>query len=271
MRALPLPLPLLALAWLLTWPPAAQAEVLPPGNALQAVLQRLAWTRYRVGIDFVVQRAGKSPLAKGIEVVVQDEPAGQKLLMQFTHPANMRGTAFLALTDRAKGDDEYHLYMRTLRRVKRVPNCTENFMLRDFLSLYFLKPRPELWRFQAVEAAPSAGLGTGLAPDEAGFTVVEGTPVSPHTVELTGYGKLRHVIDPARGVIVRTEFFDADGALVRRQRVLEWREQDGAPWPWKFETDDLREGVKATVLTRELEVSPSLSDDTFTVRYLKRL
>jgi hypothetical protein len=257
------PLPLLALAWLLTWAPPAAAEVTPTGDALQAVLQRLAWTRYRVGVEFVVQRAGKSPLAKGIEVIVQDEPSGQKLLMQFTHPANMRGTAFLALTDRAKGDDEYHLYLRTLRRVKRVPNCTENFMLRDFLSLYFLKPRPELWRFQAI--------GAGSEPGEAGFTVVEGTPVSPHTIELTGYGKLRHVVDPAQGLIVRTEFFDAGGALVRRQRVLEWREQDGAPWPWKFETDDLREGVKATVLTRELEVSPTLSDDTFTVRYLKRL
>jgi len=261
-RALLIPL-LVLVAGLLPAPSAAHAEPAAPPDIMAGVLQKLAWTSYRTTIDFVVQREGKSPLGKGIEVVVADGPAGQKLLMQFVHPANMKGTAFLALTDRAKGDDEYHLYMRTLRRVKRVPTCTENFMLRDFLSLYFLKPRPELWRFEPVKA--------GAAPDEAGFVTVEGTPLTPHTVELTGYGKLRHVIDPAAGRIVRTEFFDAGGALVRRQRVLEWRDQGGFGWPWRFETEDLREGVKATVETRTLEVAPTLSDDTFTVRYLKRL
>ena len=242
-----------------------------PGEAFAPVLRQLAWSSYHTTIDFVVQRHGKSPLTKGIEVTVRDLPGGQQLLMQFVHPANMKGTAFLALTDRKAGDDEYHLYMRTLRRVKRVPTCTENFMLRDFLSLYFLKPRPELWRFEPAKADPSTGLGAGAAAGEAGFLVFDGLPVSPHTIELTGYHRLRHVVDPATSRIVRTEFYDGDGALVRQQRVLEWREQGGVAWPWRFETDDRREGVKATVETRTLDTAPTLSDDTFTVRYLKRL
>ncbi len=244
----------------------ALLAIATPDDALAPVLRQLSWTSYRTTIDFVVQRDGKSPLTKGIEVTVRDAPEGQQLLMQFVHPANMKGTAFLALTDRKGADDEYHLYMRTLRRVKRVPTCTENFMLRDFLSLYFLKPRPELWRFARLEAAAA-----GLPKGEEALVVLEGTPATPRTVELTGYGRLRHVIDPATGRIARTEFFDAAGALVRQQRVLEWREQGGAAWPWRFKTEDRREGVKATVETRSLEVAPTLSDDTFTVRYLKRL
>jgi len=228
---------------------------------LAPVIAQLAWHRLDVSFDFTVQRGERSPLRKAMRVLAQDAPEGQRLLATFTYPANMQGTSFLALTDREAADDEYFLYVRTLRRVKRVPSSAENFMLRDFLSLYFLKPRPELWRFERAPGGPAAD----------GSVVVVATPAHARTEELTGYARLEHVVDPARRVVTATRFYDDRGSLVRRQEVLEHRQIEGVWLPWRFLTDDLREGVKATVEVRSLDLAPDLADDTFTVRHLKRL
>lgn len=247
----------------------APGETARAAGALDAVIQKLSWKRYSVDYDFTVQRDGGRPLKKAMRVIASDEAAGQRILATFTYPQNMKGTSFLAITDRSAGDDEYYMFVRTLRRVKRVPNSTENFMLRDFLSLYFLKPRAELWDFRLVDKATlTAPELDGLRPEQ---LVIDGTPATERTTVLTGYGRLRHLVDPERQVILRTDFYDEEGALVRRQRVMEYKRVGEQDFPWRFDTHDLREGVRATIEVRSIDFSPTLSEDSFSIRYLKRL
>ena len=238
-------------------------------DALDAVIKKLSWTRYAVEYDFIVQREQASPLKKAMRVIASDDAAGQRILATFTYPQNMKGTSFLAITDRAAANDEYYMFVRTLRRVKRVPNSTENFMLRDFLSLYFLKPRAELWDFTLVDT--STLKGTARDDIKAGELVIDGTPAMERTAVLTGYGRIRHVVDAARQRILRTDFFDEGGRLVRQQKVLEYKRIDDHDVPWRFETHDLLEGVRATIEMRSIDFSPELSKDSFSLRYLKRL
>jgi outer membrane lipoprotein-sorting protein len=259
-------LALLAFVALSLFTPHAKAQ---PADALDPVIQHLSWTHYSVDVDFTVQRDGRSALKKMMRVIARDEPGGQRILATFLYPQNMKGTSFLAITDRATVEDEYYMYVRTLRRVKRVPNSTENFMLRDFLSLYFMKPRPELWDFRQLDVATLTP--TDAAALEKGAVVIEGTPAMARTRILTGYERIRHIVDPARKVILRTEFYDAEGALIRKQKVMEFKTVEGQDVPWRFETHDLREGVRATVEVRKIDFAPELSKDTFSLRYLKRL
>ncbi len=239
-------------------PPPVPAASVP---AFSAVLAAQAWTQLAAQVDLRVQR-GKGPeLPKEMRVFVRSSPKGQGLYAEFTSPANMRGTAFLALTS-ADLADEYFMYVRTLRRVKRVASYTENFMLRDFLSLYLLKPRAELWQF-----------GPGQCVQLEGQTLwrFEATPAAPDTQKRTGYARLVHFVDPADLVIRRTEFLDEEGSVMRRQWVTAVERVGDQVLPVEFQTQDLAEGVGAKIRLHDLRVNEAPPEDVFSVRRLKGL
>jgi len=225
------------------------------------VRQQLAWKTFETDISFTVQRKGGSPMAKEMTVALRQDGENQKMFATFTSPANMQGTSFLALTTPER-DDEYYLYLRTLRRVKRVPKSTENFMLRDFLSLYFMKPRPEFWKFSVMST---------IFDGTKQVVKLEGKAVDSKTESLTGYHRIVHFVDPARKVIERTEFFDGKGKLVRVQNVEEFVKVKDIYVASKFKTEDYVEGVSAVIEILELRIDEDVPEDIFTVRHLKNL
>ena len=245
--------PVLVLAVLMMW-----ASVVQAGTIDEAVSQ-LSYKTLDAKVTLTVQRKGEEALYKKISVQVQVGSDTQDLLMVFQAPSNMKGTGFLALT-KADLDDEYYMYVRTLRRVKRVPNLSENFMLRDFLSLYFLKPRPELWRFQELGSENLDGMA---------MAKVEGTPRSGRAGEMAGYARVLHWVNPKTHLIMKTEFFGSDGKVVRKQRVKESIKVGKVYFPTVFETEDLVEGVSARLEVDEISLDVAFPDDWFTVRHLK--
>ncbi len=229
-------------------------------GTMEDVVAQLSHRSMDARVTLVVQRNGSEPLYKKISVQVRDSADGQELLMVFQEPSNMKGTGFLALVKQSL-EDEYYMYLRTLRRVKRVPNLSENFMLRDFLSLYFLKPRTEIWSFRELGSEEVAGLGA--------MKKVEGVAKGSRHEDLGGYARLTHWVDPAKKLIMRTEFFDKAGKLVRKQRVTETLKV-GKVWVASvFETEDLTEGVSARLEMDEVSLNVTFPEDWFTVRHLK--
>lgn len=227
---------------------------------VEDAIAQLAYTSMDVKVTLVVQRKGNEAQYKKISVQVQDAGAGQNLLMVFLEPSNMKGTGFLALA-KHNLDDEYYMYLRTLRRVKRVPNLTENFMLRDFLSLYFLKPRTELWTFKELGKEEVVGAGTLLK--------VQATPAGEKQEDLAGYARLLHWIDPKKRLIMRTEFFDSSNRLVRKQWVTESLKMGNVWIPTVYQTEDLTEGVSARLEVDDISLNVKFPEDWFTVRHLK--
>jgi len=223
---------------------------------LGQVREQLGWRSLRIQLELTVQRGSGEAKAKQMEVLLRDDPEGQKLLATFTQPSHMAGTAFLALLESSR-EDRYFLYLRSLRRAKRVPTGTENFMLRDFLSLYLLKPRPKLWSEKVAPAAGDTQALTLAALDE-------------RTRELTGYARQVHTLDPARKVIVDTTFYDEADRAIRKQKVTEFRTVEGHVLPWVFETEDSAEGVRATIRILKVDWNPELPVEHFTLRHLKR-
>ena len=220
------------------------------------VAEQLRWKTLELELDFEVQRESKAPFHTQTRVSALDAADGQQILMAFEQPSHLKGTAFLARTRRDL-DDQYFMYLRALRRVKRIPRCADNYRLRDFMSLYLLKPRTELWRFSVV-GEPGAEV------------VLEGRPRSEKTAEMTGYARVVHTVDPERRVIVRSEFYDEKGTRIREQKVTEFSQEGGFWWPAAFETVDETEGVSARVKVRRVRIDPEIPDDVFSVRGLKR-
>ena len=245
----------------------AVTETPQPGPAVappfETVVRQLSWKTLHTNLYLDVARKGKEPSRKMMEVYLRQTDAGQDMFMTFKEPSNMKGMTFLAHNNLDKSDDWY-IYVRTLRRVKRVPSAAENFMLRDFLSLYLLKPRTELWNYQAGDMV-SATNGSGQW-----YTYI-GTPRSDETVSLTGYGKLVQYVDPKTNLIMKTEFYDKDLKLIRIQTVEKVEQRNGAWVPAQFFTDDLEEGVTATATLFDLDTNIEVSPTIFTVRYIKNM
>ena len=70
---------------------------------------------------------------RGKPGVPQSAPDGNRLLVHFTHPADIRGTGFL-VREHPDGDDERFLYLPSLGRVRRIAGseAQESFVGSDF-------------------------------------------------------------------------------------------------------------------------------------------
>ncbi len=216
------------------------------------ITNQLSYTDFKTEITMEVGRGESSPLAKNLNVYYKENDKSQKLLAVFTYPSNMKGMAFLALCNK-KDEDKWYMYIRTLRRVKKVTTNSDNFMLKDFLSLYFLKPRTELWNFSYDE-------------NQIIFTAKD-----EKTIEMTGYKKLVNFVDSDKKTIKKTEFYDKNNKLVRIQEVLKFEQIDNIWIPTEVTTNDKQEDVKAKLILKNIKLNSSLKDDIFTSNYLKTL
>ncbi len=239
----------------------AEEQKPTPLPTMNEVIAQLSWKDIETTMDFVVGRKNEDPLYKKVRVYMRETEKGQDLLMTFISPANMRGTSFLAF-NRKDRKDEWFMYLRAIRRVKRIPPSAENFMLRDFLSLYLLKPRTELWNFSAPQHANIDGKPVAQ---------ITATAKDSKTLELTGYTKLIHFIDPQTKVIMKTEFYGKDGKLVRIQKVNRVEKINNMYLPVEFETEDLAEGASAKITLKKISINKHIDDSIFSVRYLKSL
>jgi len=222
---------------------------------------QMPWKTFQSDMNMEVKRFNGTPLGKKVHLAMRQTTDGQDLLMSFTAPSNMRGTSFLAF-NRKDRHDRWFMYIRSLRRVKRVPPSAENFMLRDFLSLYLLKPRPELWNESSAESIEKNGKKLiKLVWDARDKT----------TVNLTGYTKLIQYVDPSMKVIVNTDFFGPDKKLIRKQVTYKIKNIKGQNIPVEFKTTDYSEKVTAEIKLYNLKINEPIEEKTFSVRYLKSL
>jgi len=230
---------------------------------IRQVITQTSWSDYSAEMSMEVQRYGSSRVStKEMSVKVkQDQSGDQHLFMIFKEPANMKGTAFLAhsMKDRS---DQWYVYVRTLRRVKRAPPSPENFMLRDFLSLYLQKPRPEMYSY--TDQGPATVDGRPCR-------ILEGRAVDDKTTVMTAYTRIVHYVDPADKLIVKTEFFGKGDRLVRVQKVTRTTRVNGIVLPLTYESDDKEEKVVARVTMHGITLDSGIPDHLFSVRHLKTL
>ncbi len=189
-------------------------------------------------------------------------PNDSDMLMRFTAPADVKGTAFL-LREHENSDDERYLYLPALRRVKRIASSGRggNFMSSDFTYYDIGKPRLNDWTYKRL-------------PDE---TVngrqcyrIESLPADKQIARDTGYGKIIRWIDQERLVTVKSLYFDR-GA--REWKTLEVPGVEKIAGVW-FQTDmvmkDLQSGHSSEMKFYNVKVNQGIPAEFFTRRFLQR-
>jgi outer membrane lipoprotein-sorting protein len=175
-----------------------------------------------------------------------------KSLMRFLSPADVKGVAFLALSD-----EQMYLYLPAFKKIRRIASHIkhDNFMGTDFSY--------EDMGETDYEDKYSAKI---LSEEEKEY-ILEAIPKEGSDV---GYSKLKLWIDKERWLMDKVEFYDKKGKLLK---VLTNTGKEKIQGYWthtKMEMYNVVDQHKTIFKLIKVEYDTGLKDDFFSQRYLKR-
>lgn len=255
---------LLALMLCATTAVTGAAGNAPDPNALQLmqkVVARSESARQQAKLSFTLISKGGQRQQREANAYAETQGKARKLAIYFESPRAIRGSGFLSWSMQA-GDDQW-LYLPALRRSRRIPGRERggvflgtDFSYADIQSFGKLV----LADYQLGSSKPLAG----------GLVEIEGAPASAELAAELGYARIRWQIDPKRAFILRSEFFDAAGALIKRIR-LEEIEQIEAVWTAKLiVAENLRSGNRTELRFADIDNSATFDTDLLTPAGLER-
>lgn len=191
----------------------------------------------------------------------QGEPRGgvlSKTVVRYTHPFDLRFSAYLVINNRDRGDDQF-VYMPSRRRIRRVNLRGEPVLGSDFT---FEDVVPREFEDAEYERLPDE------VHDGRSCYVVVITPVAAANSE---YSKLKSWIWKENFVVLRTQYWDRDEVPVKElfAPAAEVREFDGVFVPMHTEMRNLVNESWSKLYVEEFVPNPAISDGEFDPRRLE--
>jgi len=184
---------------------------------------------------------------------------GDKSLVIFDQPRDVKGTAFLSFSH-ATGADEQWIFLPALKRVKRIasrnksgPFMGSEFAFEDLSSFEINKYSYKYLKDENVN-------------DEDCF-VVESVPVS----EFSGYTRQIMWIDQSLYRIQKIEFYDRKNVLIKTLNFQQYKLHLDKYWrAMKMSMVNNQNGKSTDLITNELTFKTGLEDKDFNKATLKR-
>ncbi len=218
------------------------------------------WGDFQAGMSMLLKnRHGEESLrqmrVKGLEV----ENDGDKSLIVFDQPRDVKGTALLTFSHKVKDDDQW-LYLPALKRVKRIasrnksgPFMGSEFAFEDLASQEVEKYTYKFIRDDELDGTP--------------VFVMERYPVSKYS----GYTRQLAWIDKARYIPLKIEFYDRKNSLLKVLVFRGYKQYLDKYWRADEMFMDNRQTGKSTLLTwKDYRFRTGLKDNDFTRNSLKR-
>lgn len=179
--------------------------------------------------------------------------------LEVTSPLDLKDTRFL-LIDRASGRDEQFMYVPQVKRAMQVSDETRKqpFLGSDFYISDMVRPELDAYDYRFVGDEKVGARATKL---------VEATPKNP---EHELYGKTVAAIDPADLLVMRVQFFDPKGALLKVWTLEKLEKIDGMWTPLVQRMEALQEKHDSTLTLTEVKYNADLPTEVFNRTYLTR-
>ncbi len=171
-----------------------------------------------VELEMVLRNAAGKESRRTLKITtleIPDESVGDKSLVVFDNPSDIKGTALLSHANILDPDDQW-LFLPALKRVKRISSANKSgpfvgseFAFEDFTALELNKYDYTYLREEEVD---------GLNTD-----VVERTP----RYENSGYTRQVSWVDQDVYQVRKVEFYDRRGDLLKTLTLNEYRDYDG--------------------------------------------
>ena len=180
-------------------------------------------------------------------------------LMQFTEPADIKGTAFLLLDDQVNDQEDMYLYLPALGSVRKISGSQKNgsFVGSDLtyndLSIFSGANFSENYRAEIT------------AEDE---EIIElDLEIIDPDIDYS-YGRMWVRKDLWLGQ--KIEYYDQFEELIKVINLSNFDEIDGNKLARRIEVENVQKGSRTILKMLEVEFDPELDPNIFTTRYLQR-
>jgi len=196
---------------------------------------------------------------------VLERPEGDRSLVAFDSPPDVRGTALLTYANRA-GEDDQWLYLPALKRVRRISalNRSGPFMGSEFSYEDLVSELVEkfTYRWLRDEACPAAGLGSVAC------FVVERRPVEASSA----YSRQILWIDQDQYRTVKLEYYDRRNVLLKTLSLTQYQQHAGRFWrAGEMLMTNHQTGQSTRLLWSQHQFGVGLRESDFTPQALARV
>ena len=184
---------------------------------------------------------------------------GDKTLITFQHPRDIKGTGLLSYEHIQKDDDQW-LYLPALKRVKRIAskNKSGSFVGSEFSYEDLSSFHPEKYGYKYLREDQYEGKPAW---------VIERFPKDPNS----GYTKIISWVDQSNYQTVKQEYFDRKGSPLKVQYMKENTKHLGKFWrPAEIIMDNLQTKKKTILKFSDWKFQQGLKESFFTKRSLER-
>jgi len=188
------------------------------------------------------------------------EDDGDKSLVVFDEPRDIKGTALLSYAHILEPDDQW-LYLPALKRVKRISsiNKSGSFVGSEFAYEDITGQELGKYAYRWLQDEPCGDLQC---------SVVERRPL----YENSGYARLVTWYDTAEYRIQRVDYYDLKDQFLKTLTFTDFRQYLGRFWrPHRFVMDNDRTGKTTSLLYEGYEFRTGLDEGDFSQGTLKRV
>jgi outer membrane lipoprotein-sorting protein len=197
--------------------------------------------------------------------VLQPNGIDSKLLVKFTAPADIKGTAFLQVEHIDADDDEW-IYLPALGKSRRLVanNKKDSFVGSDFSYGDISLPRVDLYEHRLIGSQTIDGVECYQ---------VESTPKAEPTKSNSGYSRKVTWLRKDNFLETKVEYYDLSARLLKTQIVTQPKLLESEQQRWfalHREMTNAQTGHKTVLNFDEVEAGSAPPDEQFTTRYLER-
>jgi len=182
---------------------------------------------------------------------------GDKSMVYFNTPKDVKGTSTLTFTHKVGSDDQW-LYLPSIKRVKRISSSNKSgpFMGSEFAFEDLSSDEVEKYAYTFIE-------------EKDGLLIVEQDPVDAKS----GYSRRLVSYNKNKGYrIEKIEFYDRKNALLKTLLYSDYKQYRNKHWrPGKMVMTNHLSNKETTLLFSDYNLGLELSEEDFTENALKRI
>ena len=204
-------------------------------------------------------RQGEESLRNMRNKTLEVENDGDKTLVIFDEPRDVKGTALLSFSHKV-GDDDQWLYLPALKRVKRIASRNKSgpFMGSEFAYEDISSQEVEKYTYKSIGDETFEGKQTFL---------IERDPVDPNS----GYTRQQVWVDQERYIPLKIDYYDRKNALLKTLVFRGYQQYLGKYWRADQMFMENHQTGKSTLLSWEqYDFRTGLDDGDFNKNSLKR-
>lgn len=253
----------LTIAFLLLLPPLAQAAS-PEERGLEIATEAdrrdTGWHDMKAVMTMLLRnKHGEESLRHMHSQTLEVEGDGDKTLIVFDQPRDVKGTALLSYSHKTGSDDQW-LYLPALKRVKRIASRNKSgpFMGSEFAYEDLSSQEIEKYTYKYLNEEVLNGTPAFL---------IERDPVDPNS----GYSYQRVWYDQQRYIPLRIEFYDRKRSLLKTLEFRDYQAYLDQYWRADQMFMENHQTGKSTLLTwQKYAFRSGLEDADFSKNSLKR-